>query len=240
MGTSESWRDSGQHTPAPHPNQPRQLLDAAVTTSELMEQLLTSAQSGDITFEPHPGTEILLFSCGGISCALPLTSLREVLPEAPAPVYLPFSPPWMHGIFPLRNELVGLVDPAPVLLGPAASARPAPDTAPSTSMARLALVPPEIPGARPPETAILVGSETRCLAWMVEAVGEIAHAQDEHISQPAEADGIARQIVPRYVAGIYRDADASGAARETVLLRAETLLDDLLVALEEGGDARHG
>lgn len=207
----------------------QRLHEARGTTAELMERLLASAQSSGITVETRPGTEMLLFWCRGVPCALPLTALREVLPEPPKAVYLPSSPAWMLGIFPLRNELVGLVDPAPLLFGPNAPAAEAVGwsgaAAPAASLAGL-------PGARPPAAALIVGAEDRCLAWMVDMVGEIANAQDEEISPGSETSSAAGAIAPRYVAGLYRDA---AAERECVVLRAEALLDDLLAALEEGG-----
>lgn len=208
----------------------QRLLDSRVTTAELMEQLLAATQNGDITFEPRTGTELLLFFCHGTPCALPLTSLREVLPEVPPVVYLPFSPPWMAGIFPLRNELVGLADPAPVLFAVPPAETPVGrslDTDPAVSFAGLL-------SARPAATALLVGTEGRCLAWLVDAVGEIANAPDGAILPAPEVGGVVR---PRYVAGTYHDA---ATERDYALVRADALLDDLLSALEEDGVAQHG
>lgn len=233
MGTPESGLAGGLHAPGPEMDPVQRLLDARVAASERMEQLLTSTYSGDITVEPHDGTELLLFWCRGVQCALPLTSLREVLPEAPVPVYLPFSPAWMLGIFPLRNELVGLVDPAALLLSGDGISAANPDIVvddPSASFVGL-------PGARSAQTAILVGSEGRCLAWIVDGVGEIAHAQDDQICQSPDAGSAGLSIMPRYVAGMYRAPDAPS---ESVVLRAEALLDDMLAALTEGGEPRHG
>lgn len=206
--------------------------DTHVSTAELMERLLASAQSGDVAFEARPGTEMLLFWTRGVQCALPLTALREVLPEPPRAVFLPFSPAWMLGIFPLRNELVGLVDPAALLFGSGAGngAPAAPGWPGGASLAGL-------PGAKASTAAVLVGSGERCLAWMVDAVGEITNVDDGGVVAESAGASAASAIAPRYVAKVYRD-EAEG--RDIVALRADALLDDLLSALEEGGDGEGG
>ncbi len=220
------------------PDSVRRLLDSRATTAELLERLLASVQRGAITFAPHTGTQLLLFRCRGVPCALPLTSLREVLPEVPKPIFLPFTPDWMLGIFALRTELVGLVDPAPLLFGAGAAAAGIPwaggdgaGAAPSASLIG-------VPGARPAATVLLVGTEERCLAWMVDAVGDIVHARDDQVLAPSDAGGATVPVAARYVAGVYRDGDATHEA--SAVLHAQTLLDDLLAALTEEGAVRHG
>ena len=237
MSVPEHGPAGGASTPA---DATQRLREMRGTTAELMEQLLAATQSGDITFEPAAGTELLVFWCRGIPCALPLTALREVLPAVPSAVYLPFSPAWMLGIFPLRNELVGLVDPAPLLCGPAAAtlARFSDQGAdPAASFV-------DLPGMRPVRTALVVGAQDRCLAWVVDAVGEIANAPDESLQVVTESSGLAPDsplagtpILPRYIAGVYTGPTTG---QDCVVLRADALLDDLLIALAEGGDASHG
>lgn len=230
MSVPDHGPTSGAYAPA---DLTQRVLDARVSTAELMEQRLAATQAGDMMFEPRTGTELLMFWCRGIPCALPLTALREVLRETPAVVYLPFSPAWMLGLFPLRNELVGLVDPAPLLLGTAAATMPgqqANRADPSASYAGL-------PGTGPATTALVVGTQDRCLAWIVDTVGEIATAPDDAIRAGTASHGMVEAILPRYIAGTYQDP---AAERECVVLHAETLLEDLLIALEEGGDAPHG
>ncbi len=70
--------------------------------------------------EERAGAEHLLFVCAGVPCAAPLADLREALPTMPRTTPLPFSPPWLLGLFPLRTEIIGLVDPVPMLTGAAA------------------------------------------------------------------------------------------------------------------------
>lgn len=81
MSTPEGTSDGGLGVPV---DLRQRLQDTRVATAELMERLLASAQSGDTAFEARPGTEMLLFSTRGVQCVLPLTALREVLPELPS------------------------------------------------------------------------------------------------------------------------------------------------------------
>jgi len=67
--------------------------------------------------QERAGVEHLLFVCAGVPCAAPLADLREALPIMPRTTPLPFSPPWLLGLFPLRTEIIGLVDPVPLLTG---------------------------------------------------------------------------------------------------------------------------
>src|SRR5215470_13027737 len=82
-----------------------------------LEHMLRRLQNEDLPEEPPSDKQFLLFACGGILCAAPLINFREVLPVLPQPTALPFSPPWALGICILHAELIGLVDPAPMLLG---------------------------------------------------------------------------------------------------------------------------
>lgn len=78
-----------------------------------------SGDSSGIAASPAQagGSEYLLCECCRLRCAVALGELREVVRALPPAVPLPFSPAWLLGVFALRTELVGLVDPAPLLLG---------------------------------------------------------------------------------------------------------------------------
>ncbi len=91
---------------------------ARVLTEAAMERLLQRIAQGADASEGDTGSEYLLFACGEVPCAVALTDLREVLLTLPAVVAMPFSPPWLLGLFPLRTDLLGLVDPAPFVLAP--------------------------------------------------------------------------------------------------------------------------
>ena len=218
----------------------RLMVAARANTVDAMERLLETAQSGE---QPKPlptGMGYLLFVCAGRECAVPLSVLREVLPAVPRAVYLPFSPEWMLGIFPLRNEMVGLVDPVPVLTHRESSASSdvlevatSPLALDSSSHGRSGAFAPE----RAPATALIVGSEERCLAWAVESVGDIALVQDDELHEPDESLLRGVPFARRYVAGMYTPHSAPAHA---VVLDAEALLADLLGALDAGGEGHHG
>ncbi|MEO7003725.1 MAG: hypothetical protein ABI274_18235 [Ktedonobacterales bacterium] len=63
--------------------------------------------------------QLLLFTCGHIRCAAPLAELRKGPRLLPPLVPLPFSPPWLLGIFlhQSASEIIGLADPMPILTG---------------------------------------------------------------------------------------------------------------------------
>lgn len=179
-------------------------------TIAAMERLVTRIAEGGDPTEGRVGSEYLLFTCGEIPCAVPLVHLREVLPALPAPVPLPFSPPWLLGVFPLRLDVLGLVDPTPLLLGHHAP-------------------PPQIGSTA---TAIVVGDET-LLALAVSAVGEIALIQPEQISKGGASgesqEGGPTAIVAAYVLG--RCTTESGASY--ALIDMPRLVHDLVRALTE-------
>jgi chemotaxis signal transduction protein len=167
--------------------------------------------------QPAPA-DYLLFACAGAACAVRLSALREVLPSCPSAVRLPESPEWLLGVFALRAELFGLVDPAPLLLPGAGATR-----------------------ALDPAGALLVGTGEQTLAWLVTEVGAIATARDDELLPPGEpggADGAGETppIARPYLTGWLV---ASGSGRRHAVIEAEALLNDLLRALERRAGA-HG
>jgi chemotaxis signal transduction protein len=214
-----------------------QLLAAARANSvDAMDRLLQKAESDALAVAPPDGAEYLLFACADVPCAVPLTALREVRPSLPQVVPLPFSPDWLIGIFPLRTELLALVDPAPLLLGRSA------DHAASWLMpqnARHSLYERRVtaPLVNPllPTTALLIGEGERVLAWAVTAVGDIVAVQDEQITPADEANlgSIAgTPMLERYVTGVFTPPQSD---QSYMILDARLVLDDLLAALEERG-----
>jgi chemotaxis signal transduction protein len=203
------------------------LLAAARANSvEAMDHLLHSTHSGLAPNESRTGDEYLLFACADIPCAVPLKSLREVRPSLPQVVPLPFSPDWLIGIFPLRTQLLALVDPAPLLFG-----RPADHVSSWLKPQRNSLYERRVttPLENPlfPTTALLVGEGEGVLAWAVTAVGDIVLIPDEQIV----STGVLPTPMPeKYVAGIY--AHSSGEQRY-LILNVEVVLADLLAGLLE-------
>jgi chemotaxis signal transduction protein len=154
-----------------------------------------------------PGDEHLLVICAGMPCAVALSRLREVLPALPATTALPFSPPWLLGIFPLRTELVALVDPTPVLCD-------APPSGAGTNLGPLAAV-------------LVAGEGEQSLGMAVAAVGDIAVIQPEEIVRdPSGLGGGVRSV---YVGGWY----APAGGRPAVILDLPRLVTDLLRELAE-------
>lgn len=199
-----------------------------VPTERLSLTARTPGAGLDALDEQQIGDEYLLFLCAGIPCAAPLKSLREVLLSTPRPVFLPFSPRWMLGICPLRMELVGLVDPMPILLGDPGDGTPFwPSDATS----------PAFPAALPPATesgslpALVVGDDERSLGWVVQAVGDIVRIDEHDIVTTPDAIAAAQlSFTSRYVAGMYTPPESD---QRHVILNMEPLLEDLVSALRE-------
>lgn len=197
---------------APQPTPPQQGTTAPpvpsrTLTTDAMERLLIHIAQGTDPTEGRTGSDYLLFTCGHTPCAVPLTELREVLPSLPAVVPLPFSPPWLLGVFPLRTELVGLADPTPVLLGATHGAEP---------------------DAPRPTTAFIVGDEDNLLGLAVSSVGDIAVVQPEEIVRDLALDG--PQVALPYAAGHYLAPDGS---RVYAIVHMPRLVADVLTVLTE-------
>ncbi|HKV83029.1 MAG TPA: chemotaxis protein CheW [Ktedonobacterales bacterium] len=179
-------------------------------------------------YAEQSGDEYLLFLCAGIPCAAPLRALREVLLSTPRPVFLPFSPRWMLGVFPLRMEMIGLVDPVPLLLGDLGGETPFwPADTPAPSFPTVVS---SQYGARTTPT-LIVGAPGQTLAWLVQAVGDIARVtEDELVTSPEQIAAARLPFVSRYVAGIY--APPQGG-QQHVALDADALMADLVEGLRE-------
>src|SRR5215469_7844376 len=204
-----------------------QLLAAARANSvDAMDRVLHHVETGSAGDDQPAGTEYLLFACADVPCAVPLKALREVRPSLPQVVPLPFSPDWLIGIFPLRTQLLALVDPAPLLLG-----RPADHVSSWLRPQRSSLYERRVttPLENPlfPTTALLVGEGEGVLAWAVTAVGDIVLIPDEQILPPT---ALPVPMPDKYVTGIY--APSSGEQRY-LILNVEVVLADLLAGLLE-------
>lgn len=170
----------------------------------------------------------LLFRSAGVDCAVPLAALREVLPDCPVALPLPHSPEWLLGVFALRAELVGLVDPAPLLFG-TASDRSAP---------------------RSHGAALLASVGEQVLAWAVESIGAVAPLAPESNAEaddrqaegdfaPSVADtdtgNLSGTLVAlrQSVAPAYAADEVTQAGQRYTVINVEALLADMLRALEE-------
>ncbi|MGO8951431.1 MAG: chemotaxis protein CheW [Ktedonobacterales bacterium] len=197
-------------------------------SGDATHHLLHSVYTGAISGEPRIGTEYLLFACADVPCAVALKALREVRPSLPPVVPLPFSPDWLIGIFPLRTQLLALVDPASLLLGRSgdhAASWPGPERQRGSLYERRVTTPLLNPLF--PTTALLVGEGEGVLAWAVTEVGDIVVIPDEQI---LSSSSVAIPMPEKYVMGLY--APSSGE-RRYVILNVEQVLADMLMGLVE-------
>jgi chemotaxis signal transduction protein len=163
------------------------------------------------------GPEFLTFSCAGIACAAPLTTIREALDSAPRVASLPDSPAWFPGVFQLRTEILGVADMRPILLGHANNGNGSlPDNTYSALTGR--------------EQAIVVGKGARSLALLVESIEDILSLRPHEILSDLVEHPAFGAIAPRYRLGLL-----SPEAHQTrfALVALDTLLTDALNALTD-------
>lgn len=178
--------------------------------------------------DDQPGDEHLLFLCAGVPCAAPLQALREVMLSSPRPVFLPFSPPWLLGVCPLRMELVGLVDPAPMLLGDRGDGSPVWPIDGATSAVSNGVAARDGVGSVP--TLVVSGVEC-ALGWVVQAVGDIARiVPEEIVTEPEQIADARLPFVARYVRGIYTPPQSD---QRHIVLNVQRLMGDLVAAMRE-------
>lgn len=158
-------------------------------------------------------TDHLLCVCHDLRCAFALGDLREVLPSLPAVVPLPFSPPWLLGMFPWRTELAGLIDPAPLLLGGGAPPRD------QTSM-------PDTGAAL--SATVVAGDDEHLLGLAVTRLSGVAAIAPDALHPTLAAD--TRLLTAPFVRGWYT-APSDGAAYAVLDLRA--FMDAGLAALRD-------
>lgn len=199
---------------------------AEMSQEESLPQTLEYAAAGlPIEARQEPASEeYLLFWLGDAPYLVRLVDLREALPNVPRHVALPFSPRWLWGIFPLRTDLVALVDPRPTLFH-------GPETARAVDAATIASAAPMDDFARA-ETprALVVGEGNHLLALLADRIGDICQPS---ASEQLPPDAVAQTGAipqPQYVAGVYALA---GMERDVVALRIAPLVEDIFAALEE-------
>jgi chemotaxis signal transduction protein len=192
---------------------------------DTVTDLLRRLEMGQADMQQALGPQYLLFECGGIPCAVPLTELREVLKEVPRTIPLPSVPEWMVGIFPIRSEILALVDPLPALCG----GRDAEGESAGTGA---------LPGPTVGRGAtLIIGAGERSLALVVDSYGGTVTIEGREMDtrqQAISATGL--PVMPRYVAAMYTLADSG---QRHAVLRVDLLLDDLISALEKA-EARYG
>ncbi len=187
--------------------------ETSVVTSverQLEERLLRihEVESGHSQVLP----ERLLIWIDGRRYSVALSSLREALPAIPRVTSLPFSPTWLVGLFPLRTELVTLVDLHPIFdakVGESVNAQPA-----------------QMRG----EQALLIGDTGRLLAFGVDRIGDIINASnpvsphhDDELAQTGATMREVERITPPHEEGQV----------EVVTLDLTDFYEDVISKLEE-------
>ncbi|HEU5344437.1 MAG TPA: chemotaxis protein CheW [Ktedonobacterales bacterium] len=194
----------------------------------MLRRELERAEAGETT-APDPvneqGEHYLLFWLGQTPCLAPLARLREALPGIPPHVALPFSPAWLWGIFPLRVDLVALVDPMPILLHGLPAALRLPDGDSAREAGPVALGQPEAP------RALVVGEGDQLVALVADRLGDVCEPRPED-RQPYQlaAEHEAPTPLADYVIGVYQLAELE---RPALALDLDRLCGDILAAIEE-------
>lgn len=174
------------------------------------------------TPDEEDGEQHLLLWLGEAPYLVRLADLREVLPGVPAHIALPFSPLWLWGIFPLRTDLVALIDPTSILrYGPGAAND-------ATRAATRHIQTPRPMSQGDSRHALVIGEGERSLALVADRIGDILPLWPS--DQDPEAPGAVDGVQSRYVEGVY---PVTGLERPAVALRMEPLCADILAALEE-------
>lgn len=211
------------------PNLAHLLAAARRGTPEAIDALLKRAEEGQLLSVAPEGREYLLCGCGDLVFTVPLAQLREVLPTLPEVVPLPFSTPWLFGIFALRTDMLGLVDPLPALTGhlsPGSAGTPGKASTATTQRDAT----PTSPAVRF-TTALIVGEGERSIALAMSSIGEIILARDEEIVSEVDTQPQpGTSIDARYISGAYQPPDSTITCP---ILAVDRLLSDILARLEE-------
>jgi chemotaxis signal transduction protein len=186
-----------------------QALDGMAAIERQLEERLARLTAGTQEFLDAPGR--LHFCVDGQQYSTALSGLREALTALPAVSPLPFSPPWLLGLFPLRTDFVPLVDLRAVLHG--------------------VRKPHEANDAEPAyiEQALLVGEDGRLLAFGVDRIGQISSPGAPH-ANGGGASYLAEPLT-RYIEG-YFPSETPGAS--TIIALNLTLAhEDVIAQLED-------
>ena len=176
-----------------------------------LEERLSRIHSGESEHTGIAGR--LLFWIDGSCYSVALTMLREALLEIPPLTPLPFSPSWLLGLFPLRTDLVTLIDPRPIL------AR-GPDAADDDIYANVGHG----------KQALLIGASGRLIAFIVDCIGDIASSPHTE-TLPLEDAMTQLAVSARYTEGAHRSGDGDGA-EVVIAVDIGAFYDDVVSALE--------
>ncbi|HEX9035584.1 MAG TPA: chemotaxis protein CheW [Ktedonobacterales bacterium] len=156
--------------------------------------------------------ERLRFWIDGAQYMGALNAMREALLNVPRFTPLPFSPTWLMGLFPLRTDLVTLVDLRLLLDSLEGQEREY-----------------EHDLAADVGQALLVGEPGRLVAFRVDRIGEISTAPNEEMDTSA-SDSDVKRLASSYVERIYHGANSDGGG--IIALNLTSLYVDVLEKLE--------
>jgi chemotaxis signal transduction protein len=176
-----------------------------------LEERLSRIHSGES--EHTDIAERVLFWIDNKCYSVALSKLREALVEIPSLTPLPFSPSWLLGLFPLRTDLVTLVDPRPIL-----------DRGPDVAEDDIHV------DVNHAEQALLIGASGRLIAIMVDRIGDIVSGP--HIEALTADTVMTRSSASaRYIQGVPQEA-GGGSAEVAIALDIGAFYDDVISALE--------
>lgn len=212
----DDW-ESGAHRrrPTPYPAAELPTFDGMAAIERQLKERLSHLDAGAEEAPEAPGH--LRFWVGGQQYSTPLSGLRQALTSLPAVSPLPYSPPWLFGLFPLRSDFVALLDLRALLGDVTATGKL--DRAESGYEASYI------------DQALLVGEDGRLIAFGVDRIGQIANLREPH-AQPGDVSEIHGSSA-RYT-GANVSSDAPDPAGVIVLDLAQTY-DDAIAQLEEWG-----
>jgi chemotaxis signal transduction protein len=160
--------------------------------------------------EPPSGTPFLTFKLHNLRWGVPISYLREVLPNVSSITPLPFSPFWLYGLINLHGEPVGLVSLSDLLLDPISAANVGLRTAAGAPV-------------------IIAESEGTPLGLLAEELGEVAFLEENQLEQVPAVD--ARILPSTAVTHLYAAWYPSQTAQPVLLLDLPRLMTDLLQQL---------
>jgi chemotaxis signal transduction protein len=196
-------------------------MDTPGHTNHVDPAVNDARRGGDVP----PGGDYLTFTLAGVACAVPLAEVHEALRAIPPAVPLPDSPPWLLGIFPWRSDLLGLIDPAPVLTGKPRAARPPWRTTGAPGISQLAPS-GRIAAPAPGGAAVVMGDDAVRVALAVDALGELVALPNQQRLPPVSG----APILTRYCTGV---GTAPGRGARYAMLAVGPLLRDVVAALTE-------
>lgn len=179
-----------------------------VNVQRRLEERLAGLNQGAGERIETPGR--LLFWIEGIPYSAALSALRGALPSLPEITPLPMSPTWLVGLFPLRTDIVTLIDLGVALrVGPKAAHED------------------EARGAMS-QHALLIGESGRLMAFLVDRIGDI-FAESVQVSPPHGVEARSTGEEDRYIEVVSQGPNGK---TEVAGLDIARIYSDMMAKLE--------